>query len=984
MSRIFLSHSSKDNFEAIALRDWLASEGWNDVFLDLDPERGIAAGQRWEQALNAAASRCDAVIFLVSKNWLASGWCMKEYYLARGLNKKLFAALIDPTKTIDSLPDQLKGVWQALNLVGGQDHRQFPARLPDSHEERHIAYSQSGLLRLKRGLEKAGLDPKFFAWPPEHEPDRAPYRGLKPQEEDDAGVFFGRDAPIVEAIDRLRGLRKGAPPRLMVILGASGSGKSSFLRAGVLPRLRRDDVQFIPLPVVRPERAALSGENGFINALAVVLRAHPRAKLRAAVQNGASALRPLLADLAKAAVTERTASDETERPPAFVIAIDQTEELFRTEGREESDALLTILADLAKGDEPTVIVIFTIRSDSYDALQSAKALEGLRQVAFSLLAMPRGAYKDVIEGPARRMEEAGRKLTVEPSLTQKLLVDVEVGAGDALPLLAFTLEQLYLDYRQTGALQLKDYEESDGLKGAINAAVERAFVRGDADARIPRDREARLALLRRGLIPWLAGVDPNSRTYRRNIALHSDIPPEAAPLIDLLAEERLLSRDIRVTRDPKIGTETRESTIEPTHEALLRQWDLLNGWLGEDFARLATLEGVKHAARDWNANARGRSWIAHLGERLDEAQALHARPDIAAKLDKIDLDYLADCANSERAARRQRRFVFGSITALVFAVIGGLTFRLNEDRVRAEWNWIFTMKPYMEKHFRPFVLTAKAEGELKAGQTFRECDKDCPTLTVVPPGSFMMGSDLDDKDRYINEELHGAYIGYRFAVSINNVTVADWNACVRTHGCPFRIYSDFHATQRQQSLRKPFDPSREVVVNLNWNDAQTYVAWLFDMTGKHYRLLSETEWEYAARAGASTAYYWGSKFEKGYANCAGCGSEWDNTTTSPAGSFAPNLFGLYDMAGNVWQWVEDCVNGGGDGDYKKTPVDGRAWVYAECPRHYLRGGSYTRPPRNIRVTARLPTSTDEQSIYVGFRVVRDLDQPSHAGSTDQQ
>jgi TIR domain len=89
LSRIFLSHSSKDKFEAFALKTWLTSEGWSDVFLDLDPENGIAAGQRWERALNAAADRCEAVVFLVSANWLASGWCLKEYALARGLNKKL-------------------------------------------------------------------------------------------------------------------------------------------------------------------------------------------------------------------------------------------------------------------------------------------------------------------------------------------------------------------------------------------------------------------------------------------------------------------------------------------------------------------------------------------------------------------------------------------------------------------------------------------------------------------------------------------------------------------------------------------------------------------------------------------------------------------------------------------------------------------------------------------------------------------------------
>jgi WD40 repeat protein len=694
MSRIFLSHSSKDNFEAIALRDWLASEGWKDVFLDLDPERGIAAGQRWERALHDAARQCEAVIFLVSANWLGSGWCTKEYALARGLNKKLFGTLTDPAGTIGSLPEELTGVWQAVDLVHGDDLRLFPVRPPGAYEERHIGYSESGLIRLKRGLEKAGLDPRFFPWPPIKEPDRAPYRGLKPPEADDAGIFFGRDAPIVDAIDRLRGLRTEAPPRLMAILGASGAGKSSFLRAGLLPRLNRDDAQFIALPVVRPGRAALTGETGLVNALAAILPERTRAELRATVQAGTGALRPLLAALVQAVAARRVAGDESERPPAFVFAIDQAEELFRAEGREESETLLALLADLAAGDDPTAIVIFTIRSDSYDALQRAKALEGLRQVAFSLLPMPRGAYSDVIEGPARRVEEAGGKLAVEPALTQRLLVDVEAGAGDALPLLAFTLEQLYLDYRQSGALRFVDYEKFGGIKGAIDAAVERALARADADPRIPRDREARLALLRRGMIPWLAGVDPDSKTPRRNIARRSDIPPEAAPLIDFLVEERLLSVDTRVARDSKTGEETRESTIEPTHEALLRQWGLFDGWLTEDFGLLATLEGVKRGARDWDANSRGDSWLAHQGQRLTEALALDARPDIAGRLDATDRAYLAGCRLRDETARAEaeqrlhereqeqarkladaRKIAFrtavGAVVAILFAIVAG-------------------------------------------------------------------------------------------------------------------------------------------------------------------------------------------------------------------------------------------------------------------------------------------------------------------------
>ncbi len=325
MSRIFISHSSKDNFEAIAVRDWLGSEGWDDVFLDLDPERGIAAGERWERALHEAANRCEAVIFLVSANWLASGWCLKEYSLARGLDKKLFAAIVDEGKSIADLPPELAGTWQVVDLKSG-DTQTLRVPLPGSHEERHITFSKEGLRRLKNGLGKAGLDPKFFAWPPKEDEGRAPYRGLRPLEEADAGVFFGRDAPIVEASDRLRGLRKAAAPRLLVILGASGAGKSSFLRAGLLPRLARDDANFLPLRAIRPERAALFGESGLLGSLEKVFP-NRRAELREIIRAGASGVRPLLAELAEAAFKRTLAEEASAKPPTIVIAVDQAEEL---------------------------------------------------------------------------------------------------------------------------------------------------------------------------------------------------------------------------------------------------------------------------------------------------------------------------------------------------------------------------------------------------------------------------------------------------------------------------------------------------------------------------------------------------------------------------------------------------------------------------------------------------------------------------------
>src|SRR5262249_13961992 len=162
--------------------------------------------------------------------------------------------------TIGDLPADVTSKWQVINLAAGSDHEQFPVTLPIAGELATPTFSREGLARLKAGLQRAGLAASWFAWPPEHDRKRSPYRSLKPPEADDAGIFFGREAPTIEAIDRLRGMCEAAPPRLLVILGASGAGKSSFLRAGLLPRLGREDRTFLPLPVVRPDRSPITRE----------------------------------------------------------------------------------------------------------------------------------------------------------------------------------------------------------------------------------------------------------------------------------------------------------------------------------------------------------------------------------------------------------------------------------------------------------------------------------------------------------------------------------------------------------------------------------------------------------------------------------------------------------------------------------------------------------------------------------------------------
>jgi WD40 repeat protein len=675
MARIFLSHSSKNDAAAMALRDWIVAGGWDDhPFLDLDPTRGIAAGERWEQALHEAADRCEVVLFLVSEDWLKSEWCRKEFSLAQKLNKRLFGALIEDIPR-SRLPESLPANWQLVDLASGADHELFRVDLRQLGREEHVTFSRSGLARLKAGLDKAGLDPRFFAWPPADEPDRPPYPGLRPVEAADAGVFFGREAPIVIALDRLRGLREASPPRLLAILGASGAGKSSFLRAGLLPRLARDDANFLPLPIIRPQTSVIAGSTGLIASVheAFWKRGLPlnRADIAKKVEAGAAELASILERLAQTAGALDVSEDVRLPPPSLVCSIDQGEELFLHDGADEAQTFLSMLKELLLARTPNVIVLFTIRSDSYERLQTAKALEGIRQETLGLPPMPRGAYQIIIEGPALRLEDGKRKLKIEPTLTQALLTDIETGGGkDALPLLAFTLERIYREYGADGDLRLEEYRALGGIGSSIRAAVETALKGAHSDPTIPKDRSERLRLLRRAMIPALANIDPATKEPRRRVARICEIPREARDLVDCLVEARLLVTD----RDKETG----ETTIEPAHESLLRQWQVLRDWLDEDSAALLILEGLRQAAQDWEAKGRSSAWLGHSAGRLEDAESLRSREDFARFLTPVDSAYLEACRAQENERRNReleaaktiaRRTRIGLVTASVLASI---------------------------------------------------------------------------------------------------------------------------------------------------------------------------------------------------------------------------------------------------------------------------------------------------------------------------
>ncbi len=240
------------------------------------------------------------------------------------------------------------------------------------------------------------------------------------------------------------------------------------------------------------------------------------------------------------------------------------------------------------------------------------------------------------------------------------------------------------------------------------------------------------------------------------------------------------------------------------------------------------------------------------------------------------------------------------------------------------------------------------------GETFQDCD-ECPKMVVIPSGRFTMGSSIREGGDSNERPMRRVRIDYRFAVGVYEVTFDEWYACADAGGCGSYIPDD-----------RGWGRGNRPVINVNWKDAQSYVRWLSARTGKRYRLLSESEWEYVARAGTETAYSWGDSIGVNRASCNGCGSQWDGEQTAPVGSFEANAWDVHDMHGNVWEWVQDCYNY----SYNGAPSDGSAWESEDCSNHVQRGGSWYNGPGDLRSANR-----DKSSLRYsgdGFRVARDF------------
>ena len=772
-----------------------------------------------------------------------------------------------------------------------------------------------------------------------------PYPGLRPFQEEEWSIFFGREQMIDEVIGRL------AESRLVLIHGVSGSGKSSLVRAGVLPKLalqyRRHDAPWLtcamrpcggPLWNLAAEFARLEGRDGDGERISAI----------AGQFNARSAT---LASVA--------ASLEGFSGQSLCLLVDQFEELFRYEkdvSRDEAELFVDLVGRAATGEaneaapdgvDPHVIV--TMRSEFLgECARFAGFAETINRTQYLVPRMDDDGLMRAVRRPAQMYgAEFGE------GLAERLIASVR-GREDELPLLQHGLMLMWEDAARRArpgervSLDGAIVDEAGGLAELLSGHADKVMASAAPDTGRERIVEA--------VFRALTDVNSEGSAIRRPLPFHElcavadATPDELRPILDAFR-----APGVSFLR-PYAPTPIVEKTpIDISHEALIRCWRRISakegGWLQQEFRdglawrlylfeagnfardRSNTLSKAMTEAGERRLNWVNEAWSKRYDDGWAKVKALvdgsrehwerEAEKEGARRQAEIETEQLRREAaeQSELAARksallekeRARRSRLVAIVASIGALITlALAAYWNQDRLKEEI--------YLLANVR--ALTTAQEHALKAGEEFREC-ADCPEMIVAPAGRFTMGSPEGQGNRSERPQ-HEVTIARPFAVAKFALTFDEWDACAAHGDCKPHV------------VESGWGRGRRPAIKVSWDDAQTYVKWLSRITGKDYRLLSEGEYEYAARAGTQTAYPWGDEIKlngEAMANCDGCGSQWGGKQTAPVGSFAANPFGLYDMVGNVWEWTEDCWRD----NYEGAPDDGSPWTSGDCDLRVVRG-----------------------------------------------
>lgn len=645
MSGIFISHSSRDRQAAQEMGERLRAQGYQSLFLDFDPADGIPAGRDWEREIYARLRSCSGVVVLCSAHSMASDWCFAEITHARALGKRLFPVLIGECTLRPLLLDT-----QVVDLRGDPE---------------------DGYARLWRGMRAAGLDPAdSFAW----ESGRAPYPGLAPFQAADAAVYFGRDQEQRSCLDVLAQMRRYGGERLLVVVGASGSGKSSLVRAGVLPRIAR-----------MPEWRVLGPMRPLHHPDEELARLLPSGRQPAAGEVAADAE-------AVGAALASAFADEPGRP-AVLLVVDQLEELVTTSTPEAAARFVQTLRAALAPEAGELYCLATLRADYLGALQALPAWAALPFRQQPLAPMNASHFAEIITGPAR---VAG--LELEDGLVEALAHDT--GSPDALPLLAFALNRLWRAFGDDRRITLDEYRERfGGLEGAIRHEAEAVL------AALAPEPTALAAL--RQAFRQLVRVEAEGG-YARRAARWKDLPAAAHPLLQTFVTARLL-----VSGQEEGGVRT----LEVAHESLFRAWDQLRRWLDEDRVFLFWRQHAIAAAERWQG-APGDAGLLLRGGPLAEARRWRAE-----RADELDDALRGHIDASLTAARRLRLRRLGARTGLVALVLasvalgGGLWQQQREatlQRIDSYWSGALSARDAGDDALRAAHYLARA-ADLGAG-----------------------------------------------------------------------------------------------------------------------------------------------------------------------------------------------------------------------------------------------------------------------------